>query len=54
MTLFKQEKKTKPKMHDPVIIEYFNNLTPDKKIEFSEYLKNVGKVIDINGISDSD
>lgn len=45
-------KEGEAKMHDPVILEYFQNLTPEKKKEFVEYMKSIGAAIEIGSVSD--
>lgn len=48
----KARKEGEAKLHDPVIMEYFANLTPDKKKEFIEYLKSNGMAVEIGNIAD--
>lgn len=38
--------------HDPVIMKYFANLTPERKKDFIEYLKSIGAAVEISGITD--
>jgi len=40
-------KESEIQLHDPVVMEYFNNLTVDRKKEFIEYMKNNGMAVDI-------
>ncbi|MBE6673414.1 MAG: AP2 domain-containing protein [Ruminococcaceae bacterium] len=45
-------KEGEAKIHDPVIMEYFANLTPEKKKEFIEYMKSIGAAVEIGGIAE--
>lgn len=36
------------KIHDPVIMEHFQNLTPERKKEFEKYMKSIGMAVEIN------
>ena len=38
-------KEGEKRIHDPVIMEYYGNLTPDKKKEFVDYLKSIGAAV---------
>lgn len=41
-------KEAERRLHDPVVMEYFTNLTPERKKEFIEYMKSIGIAIEIN------
>ena len=40
-------KEGEARIHDPVIMEHFQNLTPERKKEFVEYLKSIGAAIEL-------
>ena len=45
-------KEGEARIHDPVIMEHFQNLTPERKKEFIEYLKSIGAAIDLESVRD--
>lgn len=45
-------KEGEEKLHDPVIMEHFQNLTPESKKEFIEYMKSIGAAAEISSIAD--
>jgi len=43
-------KEGEARIHDPVIMEHFQNLTPERKKEFIEYMKSIGAAIEFSSI----
>ena len=44
-------KEAERRLHDPVVLEHFQNLTPERKKEFIEYMKSIGIAVE-SGIAD--
>lgn len=44
-------KEGEARIHDPVIMEHFQNLTPERKKEFIEYMKSIGAAVELSGIA---
>ena len=45
-------KEGEAKIHDPVILEHFQNLTPERNKEFIEYMKSIGIAVEIGSTAD--
>ena len=45
-------KEAERRLHDPVILEHFQNLTPERKKEFIEYMKSIGIAVEIGSTAD--
>lgn len=45
-------KEGEARIHDPVIMEHFQNLTPERRKEFIEYMKSIGAAIEISSVTD--
>lgn len=45
-------KEGEARIHDPMIMEHFQNLTPERRKEFIEYMKSIGAAIEISSVTD--
>ena len=42
-------KEGEARIHGPVIMEHFQNLTPERRKEFIEYMKSIGAAVELGG-----